>query len=161
MFAKLQLASLLVLLVGAAAVKEPASGLDFAPKTKLGALSGLGIRKKGPIKVYAVGKYDQGFELRMVMGVGAEKMTNSLKDALKPRCGDLGALDGFSDVIHHPPKTGWWWWLRKAALSTHDARHEIIRAHDVVAPRCPHLTRHDALPSATVRRPSFFAPSAR
>ena len=44
------------------------------------------MRKKGPIKVYAVGMYEDvfkspGFVLKMNM-----KMTNALVDAIKPRC---------------------------------------------------------------------------
>ena len=64
----------LLLLVAASvhAVKERATGFDFPRKNKLGALRGLGVRTKGPIKVYAVGRYDKGFLLKMKMGVGAE-----------------------------------------------------------------------------------------
>ena len=53
---------LLLLLVAASvhAVKEKATGFDFPRKNKLGALRGLGVRTKGPIKVYAVGRYDKG-----------------------------------------------------------------------------------------------------
>ena len=76
---------LLLLLVAASvhAVKEKATGFDFPKKNKLGALRGLGVRTKGPIKVYAVGRYDKGFLLKMKMGVGAEKMSNALVDAVK------------------------------------------------------------------------------
>merc|ERR1740138_743431 len=107
MFAKLQLASLLLpLLVGAAAVTEPGSGVDFNLKSKFGQLTSFGLRKKGPIKVYAVGMYQdlstkaKGFNLRMLMGVSSEKMTNSLKAALEPRCSDEAALVGFENVMH-------------------------------------------------------------
>ena len=115
MFTKLQLASLLALLVGAAAVTEPGSGIDFNLKSKFGALTSFGLRKKGPIKVYAVGMYEdisskaKGFNLRMLMGVSSEKMTNSLKDALKPRCSDEAALVGFESVRRRcaaAPKNG-------------------------------------------------------
>ena len=92
---------LLLLLVAASvhAVKERATGFDFPKKNKLGALRGLGVRTKGPIKVYAVGRYDKGFLLKMKMGVGAEKMSNALVDAVKPRCSDGAAVDQFKELM--------------------------------------------------------------
>ena len=92
---------LLLLLVAASvhAVKERATGFDFPRKNKLGALRGLGVRTKGPIKVYAVGRYDKGFLLKMKMGVGAEKMSNALVDAVKPRCSDNAAVDQFKELM--------------------------------------------------------------
>lgn len=79
------------------ATKEKATGFDFPKKNKLGALKSLGVRKKGPIKVYAVGMYEDvfkapGFVLKMNMGVGAEKMTN----ARSARVGEsrVGTLSG-------------------------------------------------------------------
>jgi hypothetical protein len=92
---------LLLLLVAASvhAVKERATGFEFPRKNKLGALRGLGVRTKGPIKVYAVGRYDKGFLLKMKMGVGAEKMSNALVDAVKPRCSDNAAVDQFKELM--------------------------------------------------------------
>ena len=57
------------------------------------------MRTKGPIKVYAVGRYDKGFLLKMKMGVGAEKMSNALVDAVKPRCSDGAAVDQFKELM--------------------------------------------------------------
>ena len=55
-----QMLRFVLLAVGAYAVKEKATGFDFPKKNKLGALRGLGVRTKGPIKVYAVGLYEGG-----------------------------------------------------------------------------------------------------
>lgn len=38
-------------------MKDKATGISFAPKTSKGELFGVGVRKKGPISVYAVGMY--------------------------------------------------------------------------------------------------------
>ena len=99
-----RVAALLSICISVAAIKEPGSGIDFPKKSKLGTLQSFGLRKKGPIKVYAVGMYQdsfksKGFMLKMAMGVGAPKMTTALVDALKPRCSDAKALDQFSDVM--------------------------------------------------------------
>jgi hypothetical protein len=90
---------LALLAVGVAAVKEKATGLDFPKKSELGGLRSLGVRTKGPIKVYAVGRYDKGFLLKMKMGVGAEKMSSALVDAVKPRCSDGKAVQQFRDLM--------------------------------------------------------------
>jgi len=102
---------LLILLVvshfnRASAVIEGATGFDFASSNRLGKLQSLGVRKKGPIKVYGVGMYqnfakDKGFVLKMAMGVGAQKMTNALVDAVKPRLpkGNDKALESFSSLL--------------------------------------------------------------
>uniref|UniRef100_A0A7S3K7G9 Chalcone isomerase domain-containing protein n=1 Tax=Aureoumbra lagunensis TaxID=44058 RepID=A0A7S3K7G9_9STRA len=98
------LLSVVVALVGG--VVEKGTGFDFPTKNpKLGKLSSLGLRKKGPIKVYAVGMYEdafkhKGFMLKMAMGVSAQKMTNALVDAVKPRLkNDSSALEKFSDLM--------------------------------------------------------------
>ena len=73
---------LILLAVSVGGVIEKGTGFDFPSKSpKLGKLSSLGLRKKGPIKVYAVGMYEdafknKGFMLKMAMGVSAQKMTN-------------------------------------------------------------------------------------
>lgn len=77
-------------------VVEPKTGQKFPDK----GLSRLGVRYKGPIKVYAVGEYNDGrYMLKMSYGVGAEKMTSALADALKPRCSDKGAIEKFEDCL--------------------------------------------------------------
>lgn len=65
----------------AIAIVEKSTGFDFPANSKLGKLRSLGVRKKGPFKVYAVGMYEdifksKGFMLQMAMGVSAHKMTN-------------------------------------------------------------------------------------
>jgi hypothetical protein len=55
---------------------------------------------KGPIKVYAVGEYDDGsYVLKMSYGVGAQKMTSALADALKPRCSDATLIEEFEECL--------------------------------------------------------------
>ena len=89
------------------AILEPSTGFDFpGTSSRLGKLRSLGVRKKGPIKVYGVGLYenfvkDKGFMLKMSMGVSATKMTNALVDAVKPRLpkGNDKALDDFSSLM--------------------------------------------------------------
>lgn len=82
----------LLLLLGSSstavqAIKEPRTGLDFQQTLQRQSLVKLGVRTKGPIKVYAVGLYGKGlFLLKMHLTVSASKMTLALKDALQPRC---------------------------------------------------------------------------
>ncbi|KAJ1458012.1 hypothetical protein M885DRAFT_514578 [Pelagophyceae sp. CCMP2097] len=95
----------LALLAAAGALKERSTGFDFPQKSGLGSLRSLGVRKKGPIKVYAVGLYENNFSgkafvLRMAMGVSAAKMTGALVDAVRPRLsGDAKALDDFAALL--------------------------------------------------------------
>lgn len=77
-------------------VVEPKTGQRFPEK----GLSRLGVRYKGPIKVYAVGEYDDGnYMLKMSYGVGAQKMTSALADALKPRCSDAKLIEEFEACL--------------------------------------------------------------
>ena len=46
--------------VAGAGVKEARTGISFPPKSGSAALTKLGVRTKGPIKVYAVGLYEGG-----------------------------------------------------------------------------------------------------
>mmetsp|Transcript_9134 Transcript_9134/g.11698 ORF Transcript_9134/g.11698 Transcript_9134/m.11698 type:complete len:168 (-) Transcript_9134:345-848(-) len=86
-------AAFIVLLLSAPFVAagpvERRTGIEFPTGYKASTLTKLGVRTKGPIKVYAVGMYegkaDKTFMLKMSMGVGAQKMVNALSDALKPR----------------------------------------------------------------------------
>lgn len=91
----------LVLAAGAAAdVTEGRTGIAFPEKRNGAALSKLGVRTKGPIKVYAVGEYDDGsFLLKMSYGVSAAKMAGALGDALKPRCSDAASIDEFEACL--------------------------------------------------------------
>ena len=91
---------LIALLGGAAAdLTEPKTSLKFPEKRSGAALSRLGVRYKGPIKVYAVGEYADGtYMLKMSYGVGAQKMTSALADALKPRCSDKKAIAEFEEA---------------------------------------------------------------
>jgi len=82
--------------VASADVVEPKTGQRFSEK----GLSRLGVRYKGPIKVYAVGEYDDGqYVLKMSYGVGAQKMTSALADALKPRCSDATLIEEFEECL--------------------------------------------------------------
>lgn len=91
---------LALLLVGdVLAIPEPKTGIDFPSKYQGAALSKVGVRTKGPIKVYAVGMYGETFLLKMNMKVSAEKMASALGDALKPRCGNSDCIDEFKGVM--------------------------------------------------------------
>ena len=81
------------------AIKEPRTGIDFPKKYKGYLLEKLGVRTKGPIKVYAVGQYHDTFLLKMNMGVGTEKMSGALSDALKPRCKNKDAIADFEVLL--------------------------------------------------------------
>lgn len=90
----------LLLGVGVDAAKEPRTGISFPDKYKGGVLTRLGVRTKGPIKVYGVGQYDSGtFMLKMSYGVSAQKMSSALADALKPRCSDAKLIQEFEDCL--------------------------------------------------------------
>ena len=102
MVAPTTLATLLSLCaaLAAGATIEPKTGLSFPEKKSGGSLLSLGVRYKGPIKVYAVGEYDTGaFLLKMSYGVGAAKMSSALADALKPRCSDAKLIKDFEECL--------------------------------------------------------------
>jgi hypothetical protein len=91
--------AVLVTLSRVQGIPEPKTGLDFPAKYLGSALSKLGVRTKGPIKVYAVGQYGETFLLKMNMQVGAEKMASALSDALKPRCSDKECIEKFKTMM--------------------------------------------------------------
>mmetsp|Transcript_50974 Transcript_50974/g.75635 ORF Transcript_50974/g.75635 Transcript_50974/m.75635 type:complete len:203 (+) Transcript_50974:138-746(+) len=81
-------------------IVESRTGMKFPEKHKKSALSRLGVRSKGPIKVYAVAEYSDGtYMLKMSMGVAAPKMVKALSDALGPRCSDTEAIQKFEDLL--------------------------------------------------------------
>lgn len=85
-------------------VTEPRTSIGFDEKFQRNTLQTLGVRTKGPIKVYAVGQYGkQLFLLKMNFSVNAEKMANALVDALKPRCEklkcDSGQVEEFKQYV--------------------------------------------------------------
>ena len=91
---------LLALSLGAEAASEPRTGIAFPDKYKGGVLKRLGVRTKGPIKVYGVGEYDSGtYMLKMSYGVSASKMSSALADALKPRCSDAKLIEEFEACL--------------------------------------------------------------
>ena len=118
---------LLVFAVLTSARKEPASGLSFGDTCGSLDLAGVGIRKKGPIKVYAVALFadkaacknecsdpssdnlnwfcDSGaskeIELKRVRDVGTEKMTSAIGDAIGSRMGgkDKAALNQLTTAM--------------------------------------------------------------
>ena len=86
--------------LASADVSESRTGISFPEKRNGAALSKLGVRTKGPIKVYAVGEYDDGsFLLKMSYGVSAQKMVSALGDALKPRCSDAASIAEFEACL--------------------------------------------------------------
>lgn len=94
--ALLLLVILLVNVLGLASSEtiEPRTGIAFADKLKRSPLVKLGLRSKGPIKVYAVGQYGKDtFVLKMSHTVNAEKLSDALMEAIKPRCKALGCSD--------------------------------------------------------------------
>mmetsp|Transcript_31082 Transcript_31082/g.29918 ORF Transcript_31082/g.29918 Transcript_31082/m.29918 type:complete len:207 (-) Transcript_31082:62-682(-) len=83
-----------------ATTTEPRTGISFPNNLQGSPLSKLGVRTKGPIKVYAVGQYDDDtFVLQMSYGIGSQKMSSALVDALKPRCNDEKAIEEFEDLM--------------------------------------------------------------
>jgi uncharacterized protein len=85
--------------------QEPRTGIEFDPIVQNLSLEKLGVRTKGPIKVYAVGQYGKSsrtgnnnnngklnlaFVLKMSMNVSREKLSSALMDALEPRCQKFG-----------------------------------------------------------------------
>ena len=121
-------AATLFLSVGlAAAMSERATGIKFAEKLGGLDLFGLGVRKKGPIKVYAVGMYGTSdakqslsdvsaadkkkalpllrsgsktsFLLKMNFKVGAEKMASAIAESVAPRHSDTSEVDALKTLI--------------------------------------------------------------
>mmetsp|Transcript_56163 Transcript_56163/g.87463 ORF Transcript_56163/g.87463 Transcript_56163/m.87463 type:complete len:222 (-) Transcript_56163:17-682(-) len=85
---------------GTAVIKEKRTGIGFAEKGEGGTLTKLGVRTKGPIKVYAVGEYSNDvFVLKMSFGVSASKMSSALADALKPRCSNEKLVSEFKACL--------------------------------------------------------------
>jgi uncharacterized protein len=87
-------------------IKEPRTGIEFDFKVQNLSLERLGVRTKGPFKVYAVGQYtgktsgdkpNHAFVLKMRMNVSREKLSSALMDALQPRCKEFGC-DAHQDV---------------------------------------------------------------
>ncbi len=86
-------------LVFANATTEPRTGISFPDRYKGSSLDAMGVRYKGPIRVYAVGKYSETFLLKMAMGVSAEKIASSTADAVRPRCSDKAAVEKFQTML--------------------------------------------------------------
>jgi len=114
---KIQLYLILVSLIAAAnaAMTDPATGINFSPKIGDRQIAGVGVRKKGPIKIYSVGMYvpetvkealstisksskealstlrenakssKSTFLLKMNFKVGAEKMASAIAESVAPR----------------------------------------------------------------------------
>ena len=94
------LAIALGVLGAGADIVESRTGQKFPEKRGGAVLNRLGVRYKGPIKVYAVGEYADGtYMLKMSYGVGAQKMTSALADALKPRCSDAKSISDFEACL--------------------------------------------------------------
>lgn len=89
----------ILLITSAEATKEPKTGISFAQKYKGSSLDAVGVRAVGPLKIYALGKYDSTFLLKMNMGVSAEKIASSTAKAVRPRCSDKSAVQAFEDCL--------------------------------------------------------------
>jgi hypothetical protein len=89
----------LAFLAFANAATEPRTGITFPDRYKGSSLDAMGVRYKGPIRVYAVGKYADTFLLKMAMGVSAEKIASSTADAVRPRCSDKAAVEKFQTML--------------------------------------------------------------
>lgn len=129
---KLPLAALAVLfscLRLSVAMTDKATGISFSPTTKNGLeIFGVGVRKKGPIKVYSVAMYctsalkeklasfsktdkkavallreeapeSATFELEMAFKVGAEKMASAIAESVAPRHKNSGEVEQLKDLI--------------------------------------------------------------
>lgn len=124
-----RIAALLVILAAAVqGMTEKATGIAFKPKLGELEVFGVGVRKKGPIKVYSVGMYGSSdakdslsaisasdkkkalsalqsaspasFLLQMNMGVSAEKMASAIADSVAPRySGDTADVDALKALI--------------------------------------------------------------
>ncbi|KAL7442132.1 hypothetical protein ACHAXM_011149 [Skeletonema potamos] len=110
------------------AMVDAATNIDF--DNNLGGLPlfGIGVRKKGPIKVYSVGMYSDesakssiaslpkksalstlrkslknskttSFLLKMNFKVGAEKMADAIAESVDPRTSDKGAVESLKKLI--------------------------------------------------------------
>mmetsp|Transcript_20494 Transcript_20494/g.29644 ORF Transcript_20494/g.29644 Transcript_20494/m.29644 type:complete len:161 (-) Transcript_20494:88-570(-) len=89
----------LLLFTSVHAAIEPKTGISFPDKYMGSNLDSVGVRKIGPIKVYAVGKYSDTFLLKMNMGVTAEKIATSTAKAIRPRCGDKESVEEFEKCL--------------------------------------------------------------
>ena len=121
-------ALLVVLATSAAAMTDKATGIAFKPKMGELEVFGVGVRKKGPIKVYSVALYGPSdakeslsavsasdkkkalsalrstspasFLLQMNMGVSAEKMASAIADSVAPRYSGAAAdVDTLKSLI--------------------------------------------------------------
>ena len=81
------------------AATEPRTGIKFPDRYKGSSLDAMGVRYKGPIRVYAVGKYSDTFLLKMAMGVSAQKIASSTADAVRPRCSDKAVVEKFQTML--------------------------------------------------------------
>ena len=124
-----RIAALLVILAATVqGMTDKATGIAFKPKLGELEVFGVGVRKKGPIKVYSVGMYGSSdakeslsaisasdkkkalsalqsaspasFLLQMNMGVSAEKMASAIADSVAPRySGDATDVDALKALI--------------------------------------------------------------
>ena len=108
---------------------DSATKIDFDDNLGSLPLCGVGVRKKGPIKVYSVGMYSDesakssistlpknksalttlrkslgsskttSFLLKMNFKVGAEKMADAIAESVDPRTSDKGAVESLKKLI--------------------------------------------------------------
>jgi hypothetical protein len=112
-----------------ATMSDKATGISFASKLRELDLFGVGVRKKGPIKVYSVGMYsseatreslstisrkddtakqvlrsgakegETSFLLQMNFKVGAEKMASAIAESVAPRHSDASEVEELKSLI--------------------------------------------------------------
>ena len=117
-----------LLAVSTAAMKDAATGIPFDSKSKGLNIFGVGVRRKGPIKVYSVGMYGTeelqqelssiskgkkavdalrkgasksptAFVLKMNFKVGSEKMAQAIADSITPRHSSDEEVGQLKDII--------------------------------------------------------------
>lgn len=69
--------------VTCSAMKDPATGIAFAPKKNGLEVFGVGVRKKGPIKIYSVAMYGSGKLKEMLGGLSQSKDHKAALQALQ------------------------------------------------------------------------------
>jgi hypothetical protein len=119
----------LLLVSAVSAMKDAATGIPFDSKSNALSLFGVGVRRKGPIKVYSVGMYCSDnvqedlssisrkdkkaiaalrngassnpttFVLKMNFKVGAEKMASAIADSISPRHSSDSEVSQLKDLI--------------------------------------------------------------
>lgn len=81
--ARFALLLLLIVAGSAVAMTDVATGISFAPKTKGLEIFGVGVRKKGPIKIYSVACYGNAALKDTLSGISRSKNEEGALSALR------------------------------------------------------------------------------